>query len=109
MKKDYWYECVEGSLNDLGIKLTEKQIDCIAGDIEVSHENYGMAMGYDAIPNPVNSQIEELKRKHKEEIERLESHILCYRKSVAERRNVPVEDVFLEDGRVIWGKAFTRC
>ena len=44
---DYWREAVEISLSEHGIDVTEEQIKAIAGDMEASHENYGMAHGYD--------------------------------------------------------------
>ena len=59
MKGDYWLEAVDIAVNEAGVKATRSQIDEIAGSIEVSHENYGMAHGYDAIPNPLKSQHEQ--------------------------------------------------
>lgn len=44
---DYWREAVEIALNDTGVVATDKQVDDIAGSIEISHENYGMAHGHD--------------------------------------------------------------
>lgn len=43
----YWNEVISQSLDDLGIKLTDAQIDSIAADVECSHENYSMYSGSD--------------------------------------------------------------
>ncbi len=60
---DYWVEAVESSLEEHGVKATTEQIECIAGDIEVCHENYGMAHGHDVIySNWVGSQESEIAR-----------------------------------------------
>lgn len=40
---DYWLECVSQSLEDNGILATEEQRQAIATDMQLSHENYGMA------------------------------------------------------------------
>jgi len=45
--RDYWIEAVELSLEEAGISATTKQIENIAGDMEVSHEQVGMAFGHD--------------------------------------------------------------
>jgi len=58
----YWKECIEASLDEVGIKATDEQIDIIAGNVEVSHEQYGMAFGYDCIPNPLAQENDRLKR-----------------------------------------------
>lgn len=99
---NYWEECIFEALNEEGITATEEQIKNIAGCVEVAHENYGMAFGYDRIDNPMEDEIAKLKKEHQKEIERLEQRELCYRKSVAARHRVSVEDVHLEDGRVVY-------
>lgn len=40
---EYWKECIEASFSDHGIVATVEQIERIAGDVQVAHENYGMA------------------------------------------------------------------
>jgi len=65
---DYWEECIRCAFEDAGIVATEEQIQIVIGTVEVSHENYGTAFGYDCIPNPV---VEENKKLAKQlEIER---------------------------------------
>ena len=49
---DYWEESVSAALDEAGVVATSEQIKQIAGDIEVSHEQYGMAHGHDCIASP---------------------------------------------------------
>ena len=49
---DYWTECISTALDEAGIVATKEQIEIIVGAVEGGHENYGMAHGYDCIPNP---------------------------------------------------------
>ncbi len=46
-RAEYWVECVESSFSEHGITASKEQIECVAGDVEVSHENQGMAFGDD--------------------------------------------------------------
>lgn len=57
----YWLEAVSCALDEVGLKATKEQIEIIAGSIEVSHENYGMAHGYDCIPNPLKQELKKYK------------------------------------------------
>lgn len=73
----YWEESVEIALNDVGIKATREQIECIAGAMEVCHENYGMAHGHASIPNPLEAEIEALERREKRREEYLNKYAPC--------------------------------
>lgn len=44
---DYWKETIESAFDEAGITATPGQIDLVAGAVEVSHENCGMAHGHD--------------------------------------------------------------
>ena len=101
---DYWAECIAEAFEDAGIKATQEQIDTVVAWVHGAHENYGMAHGYDAIPNPMLSEVEELKRKHKREIEEMEKREAVYKNSVARRRNTTPEKVWIEDGEVRYEK-----
>lgn len=103
---DYWKECIKEAFEESKINATEEQIDNVTGWVEGAHDNYSMAHGHDCIPNPVNTEKEVLKQKHQEAINRLENKIFIYRQSVARRRNVPIEDVYIEGNSVIYGKGF---
>ena len=63
MSRDYWSECVAIALEDARVPATTEQIELIAGAVESAHQNYGMAMGHDCIPNPLRAELDETKRK----------------------------------------------
>ncbi len=69
----YWDECISSALDDAGITATDEQIKQIAGAVAVSHEQYGMAHGYDCIPNPDRQEIDRLKR----DIQRERNKVIC--------------------------------
>ena len=77
---DYWRESIELALDDCGLALDEQIINCLAESISISHENYSLAYGYDAIPS--SSEIERKKekeayKKHLDEIrERHEKDVM---------------------------------
>jgi len=47
MNCDYWFDAIEASLSEVGVSATQEQIEHIAGDMEVCHDQYDMAYGYD--------------------------------------------------------------
>lgn len=67
----YWEECIREALDEAGIRATDEQIDIIVEWVEGAHENYGMAHGHDAIPNPLRFEVNELKQKLKREQEKV--------------------------------------
>ena len=64
---DYWLECIKEAFEDAKIIATEEQIGNVAGWAESGHENYSMAHGHDCIPNPLETENTDLKRKLKKE------------------------------------------
>ena len=80
---------------------TSGELQCSSG----RHDNYGMATGRDAIPNPMEDEVRRLSRAHAEEVDDLKSQINKYRSSVARRRGVRVEDVYLDGDTVVYGRA----
>ena len=94
---DYWRECIEIAFEEAGIIATDEQIEDVAGSVEGGHDNYGMAHGYDAIPNPRDADVDRLNQRIKElEAERDKSD-MNFRKNVAMRRHCDVSDVHLEE------------
>lgn len=79
--RDYWEECVSTALDEVDIVATQEQIESIAGDVEVSHENCGMAFGHDAIPNPLRTENDQLKRDLKTEREKIICEV-CHGKGI---------------------------
>jgi hypothetical protein len=69
---DYWKECISVAANDCGLSLTEEQLECLVGAVESGHENYRMALGYNDIPNPVESRAQEELRQLKIEKQKQE-------------------------------------
>ena len=69
---DYWEDCIGEAFEDAKIVATQEQIENVASWIENAHDNFGMAHGHDCIPNPLQTEIEELKRNHQKEIEHIE-------------------------------------
>lgn len=58
----YWLECIECAFDSAGISATKEQKEMVASDVESGHENYGMAHGYDCIPNPIDTENTRLKQ-----------------------------------------------
>jgi len=59
----YWHKCISEAFSEHGITATEEQIALVAEWVEGAHENYGMAFGHDAIPNPLKLENDDLKKK----------------------------------------------
>lgn len=68
---DYWKEAVSCALDEAGITASDEQIEQIAGAMESSHENYGMAFGHDCIPNPLQLENARLSRELRVEREKI--------------------------------------
>ena len=98
---DYWEECIESAFNEAGITATQEQIKSVAADVAVSHENYGMAFGYDCIPNPLLSEMQKLKQEIKQNKEKQEAQLYGIKKGVAERRRIDVSDVCIDDDGLV--------
>lgn len=67
----YWEECLSSSFEEHGIIASKEQIEAIASDIQISHENYGLAFHV-----PENPLINEL-RKVKEELKKEKEKVIC--------------------------------
>ena len=59
---DYWEECISEAFDDAAITASKDQIGIVASWVEGAHENYGMARGYDCIPNPLKLENDKLRR-----------------------------------------------
>ena len=59
---NYWEECISEAFDEIGIAVTKEQIATVAGIVEGSAENYGMAHGHECIPDPQRLEIERLKK-----------------------------------------------
>ena len=56
----YWQICVAEAFDEAKLSATPEQIKSIVETIEAAHDNYGMAHGYDCIPNPDRIEINRL-------------------------------------------------
>lgn len=74
---DYWKECISEAFEEAKIGATDEQIETVASWAESAHDNYGTAMGYDCIPNPLVQENEKLKtdlRKERDKVYCKECH-----------------------------------
>lgn len=85
MSKNYWQEAIECAFEEVGLKATKEQIEDIAGYIETSHENYGMAHGYDCVPNQAVLDRDKFKDLYKKEKNKRGCPV-CSGKGYTERR-----------------------
>ncbi len=64
---DYWRECIECSVDERGIALTDEQIGWLAEDVAGAHENYGMAYPTPSGPSQIEKDYAELEEKLRDE------------------------------------------
>lgn len=94
---NYWKECISIAADDIGLVLTDEQLDYLADSVEGGYENYGMALGHDAIPNTREAEVEKLKAEIRKLEENHDRQLWGIKKEVAQRRNVTPHDVHVED------------
>ena len=63
----YWIEAVSSALDEHGIEASDKAIVGMAKDIEISHENYGMAFPAPSGPSQLQRDIDDANRMLDEE------------------------------------------
>lgn len=106
---DYWHECIAESFDDAGITATEEQIKTVASWVEGAHENYGMAFGHDCIPNPMETEVNELKKKIEKLEQSHETQLSGIRSGIARRRGVDISDVYIEpNGDVTYNVGYSN-
>lgn len=100
---NYWEECISEAFEDAGITATAEQKEAVSIWVEGAHDNYGMAHGHDCIPNPMHSEVDDLKRQIKALEESHEKQLYGIKKGVAQRRGVSLQDVSINhDGHVTY-------
>ena len=72
---DYWEECIRIALGEADITASDEQVGILVSAVEGGYENYGMAHGYDCIPNPVEYQAQRELRELKQRIKKKEDWI----------------------------------
>lgn len=104
-KLNYWIEAVSCAFDEYNIPhLPTEAMKRFAEDMQNASEMQGQAFGLDAIPNPKNSEIEELKKKHEKEKKEWEQREMIYKQSVANRRGVNVQNVYIEGESVMYDR-----
>ena len=71
-RTEYWRESLAQALDDIGINYNSEQLDELTDYITGIQEVESQALGYDCIPNPLQTEIDKLKQRHKEDIKDLE-------------------------------------
>lgn len=100
---EYWTICIEEAFCEAEITATDDQIKTVAEWAAGANENYGTATGSEHIPNPMSSEVDELKAKIKRLESEHERQLDGIAKGVAHRRNVSVSDVSIDtDGHVTY-------
>jgi hypothetical protein len=68
----YWEDSIREPLLGFGIKLTDEQLAEVCESIDVSHSNYSMFRGHDAIPNPLEGELKRTRQRSQQEIDAIE-------------------------------------
>lgn len=86
----YWRDTLDCAFDaaqawEVWMSLTETQRDDIAGSLEVSVENHGMASGRDCIPNPLEA---EMRQRDQRSAERLKDAETSAARRIAELEEI---------------------
>lgn len=82
---EYWRESLSCILEEHGVELPLETVNAIAKDLVISAEMEGEAMGWHAIPNPLCSEVDKLRRQLADDRKTAEERQLVYAKHIAER------------------------
>jgi hypothetical protein len=93
----FWVECVSEAFADARVVASQEQIKTVACWIEGAHDNYGLATGRECIPNPMQADVDALRRKCKSLEADVDRERMFFKKNVAMRRGCRPEDVMIED------------
>lgn len=74
---NYWEECVSSAADDCGLKLTDEQLKCLSGAVEIGHENYGMAF----YSPPATDRLGDIEREWKAKVKSLEAELERYKQN----------------------------
>ena len=85
-KLEYWIESVRDTMEEVGCELSTEAITSIAENMIITAEQEGMAFGYDAIPNPLQTEIDRVKDQLRQERDRCDSREYEMRGELKEER-----------------------
>jgi len=72
---EYWQECIANAAEECGAVLTAEQVDAIADDVRLAHENYGMAF----YSPPDSDRYAEIEREWQAKLDAKQREIDAYR------------------------------
>lgn len=78
-ERSYWEEVIEESLCEQGVSLPPKEIEAIAKDVEMAHENYGMAFYQPTGPSQAERDLKTVSEELKTEREKIVCDECCGR------------------------------
>ena len=67
---DYWEECISEAFEVAGIDASKTQIEAVVNWVKGAHDQFCMAHGYDAIPNPLQEEHARLSKELNERLRR---------------------------------------
>jgi len=102
-KLNYWIESVQSSFDENNISVSKDVVAAVAKDMLNSSECQSLAFGHDTIKSS-NTKVDELTKRYEAKISELEERDRIFRESVAKRRGVSPEDVYIEHGSVMYNK-----
>jgi len=76
-QRDYWRECLSNAAEECGATLTDAQLNAMAADVCLAHENYGMAF----YSPPASDRYAEIERKWKGKLAAAERELAEYRQN----------------------------
>lgn len=87
MSNNYWKEALDCALDEAGVfdKLNEEEKLKIAKDLQFAAEMESESCGYLNIPNPLNTEIDNLKKKMKDQEDKFQKREWIYQDSIAQK------------------------
>jgi hypothetical protein len=73
--KDYWIESMSEAAEECELTLTKEQLECLAYNAQMCHENYGMAF----YSPPSSERYEDIEREWKAKLKAKEKELEQYR------------------------------
>lgn len=105
-KFNYWLESVSSAFDEYNIPhLPDEAMKRFAEDMQNASEMQGQAFGYDAIPNPRNAEHDAKVRSLEVRIKELEGQVSIFKQSVADRRGVRAENVYISGSSVMYDRS----
>lgn len=98
----YWIEALECALDECGAwgVLNSEQMQQVARSLVMSAEMQGQAFGHECIPNPLQAEIDSLKKRHASELALSESREERFRGELARRIGVEPRRVVIHNERI---------